>query len=65
MKASQKERLLVLTDPQYGFTMEYAIVARHEFNTYYSGRDYRRALDIIQRITQMRVSRVIREINRQ
>ena len=65
MKASQKDRLLVLTDPEYGFTMEYVIVARHEFNTYYHGRDYRRALEIIQRVTQMRVSRIIREINRQ
>lgn len=62
--AEMRGRVLVFTHRQDGFTMEYAILAEHWFRTYRENRDYRRALDIIQRITDLRIRRIIRQVNR-
>ena len=61
--AEQRGRTIVLTDKKYGYTMEYAVVADYNCHTYLANRDWRKVLDTVERIAQLKVSRIIRQIN--
>lgn len=61
--AEQRGRTIVLTHKKYGYTMEYAVIADYNCRTYLENRDWRRILATVERITQLKVSRVIRQIN--
>jgi hypothetical protein len=63
--AEQHGRVIVLTNKKYGYTMEYAVIADYNCHTYLANRDWRRVHDIVERITQLRVARIIRQINNQ